>query len=119
MQQNLIVLLLIMCIIGEIVSVLGEAFDVMLGGGQQAALGLVNIEWSYESYGTKITCDQETSRKIELAYSKDEPTVCVSLHEEVFVIDVMTKTGRGQQSGELITLSRKWLGSSTDNSAGY
>ena len=81
-------------------------------------LGFVNTEWSYERYDSKMTFDQETSRKIEMAYSKGEATVCVSLHGEEFVIDLMTKTGTGQQTCEHITLSRKWLGPSTDPAAG-
>ena len=90
----------------------------MLGGGQQAMLGLGNTEWSYERHGTSITCDKETSEIIELAYSKDEPTVQASLHGEEFVIDLMTKTGCGQRTGEHITLSRRWLGYSTHPAAG-
>lgn len=56
--------------------------------------------------------------KIEMAYYKDEPRVDVSLHGEVFIIDLMTKTGQGQQTGEHIILTRKWLRSS-DQPAGY
>lgn len=90
----------------------------MLGGGQHTGPDLANTEWSYERHGTKILCDQETKEKIEMAYYKDEPRVDVSLHGEVFIIDLMTKTGQGQQTGEHIILTRKWLGSS-DQPAGY
>jgi len=90
----------------------------MLGGGQPTGPDLANTEWSYERHGTKILCDQETNEKIEMAYNKDEPIVDVCLHGEVFVIDLMTKTGYGQQTGEHIILTRKWLGSS-DQPEGY
>lgn len=90
----------------------------MLSGGQQTGPGLVTTEWSYERHGTKILCDRETNEKIEMAYDKDEPTVDVCLHGEGFVIDLMTKTGRGQLTGEHIILTRKWLGSSADQLAG-
>ena len=91
----------------------------MLGGRPHTAPDLVNAEWSFESHGTKILCDQEANEKIEMAYDNDEPIVHVSLQGEVFVIDLMTKTGRGQQTGDHITLTRKWLGSSADQPAGY
>ena len=81
-------------------------------------LGLVSTEWSYERHGTEIVCDEQTSRRIEMAYSKDDPTVCINLHGEEFVVDLMTKIGHGQQTGENITLRRKWLGPSTDPAAG-
>lgn len=68
--------------------------------------------------GLKILCDRETNEKIEMAYDKDEPTVQVCLHGEDFVIDLMTKFGRGQETGEHIVLTRKWLGSSADLPSG-
>jgi len=37
----------------------------------------------------------------------------------VFVVDLMTKTGRGQHTGEHIILNRKWLGTTADQPAGY
>ena len=98
-------------------SVLGEDFNIMLGGGQHTILA--NTEWSYERHGTKILCDRETNEKIEMAYYKDEPIVHVCLHGEDFVIDLMTKSGRGEQTGEHIILTRKWLGSSADQTTGY
>ncbi|KAJ7351803.1 hypothetical protein OS493_035528 [Desmophyllum pertusum] len=51
---------------------------------------------------------------IQEAYRKDEPTVQVCLRGDVFVIDLITKTGSGQRTGEHITLSRNWMVSSTD-----
>ena len=99
--------------------VLGEALDIMLGGGHQTGPGLVNTEWSYERHGTKILCDQETNEKIEMAYDKDEPTVHVCLHGEGFVIDLMAQTGLGQLTGEHIILTRRWLGSPADQPEGY
>jgi len=91
----------------------------MLGGGRHLSPDLVNIEWSYEKHGTTILCEQETNEMIEMAYSKDEPTVHVCLQGEVFVVDLMTKTGRGQHTGEHIILNRKWLGTTADQAAGY
>lgn len=96
---------------------LGEDFSTMLGGRQHTVLA--NTEWSYERNGTKILCDRETNEKIEMAYYKDEPMVHVYLHGEDFVIDLMTKSGRGQETGEHIILTRKWLGSSADQPTGY
>ena len=98
-------------------SVLGEDFSIMLGGRHRTVL--VNTEWSYERHGTKILCDRETNEKIEIAYYKDEPIVHVCLHGEDFVIDLMTKSGRGQETDEHIILTRKWLGPSSDLLAGY
>ena len=91
----------------------------MLGGGQHTGPYLANTEWSYERHGTKIICDEETNEKIEMAYDKDEPIVHACRRGEVFVIDLMTKTGWGQQTGENIILTRRWLGSSADHATGY
>ena len=69
-----------------------------------------NIEWSYEILGSKMVFGRETNTKIEIACSKDEPRVHVSLHGEQFVIDLKAKTGLGQRTGEQITLTRKVKG---------
>ena len=52
----------------------------------------------------------KANAKIELAHSKDENTVQVSLPGEKFVIDLKRNSGRGQTSGDQITLTRKVKG---------
>ena len=77
---------------------------------EQALLVSKNIEWSYEIHGSKMFFGPKANAKIEMAYSKDEPKVHVSLRADQFVIDLKAKTGRGQRSGEQITLGRKIKG---------
>ena len=77
---------------------------------EQARLVSRNIEWSYEIHGIKMNFDRKVNAKIEMACCKDEPTVQVSLRGEQFVIDLKAKTGRGQQTGEQITLKKKMKG---------
>ena len=78
---------------------------------EQARLVPRNIEWSYEIHGSKMVFDRKTNAKIEMASSKDEPRVQVSLRGEQFVIDLEAKIGLGQRTGEQITLKRKVKGS--------
>ena len=77
---------------------------------EQARLVSRNIEWSYEIHGSKMNFDRKANAKIEMACCKDEPTVQVSLRGEQFVIDLKAKTGRGQRTGEQITLKKKMKG---------
>ncbi|KAL9963046.1 hypothetical protein ACROYT_G032209 [Oculina patagonica] len=77
---------------------------------EQALLVSKNIEWSYEINGTKMVFGPKANAKIEMAHSKDEPRVQVSLRADQFVIDLKAKTGRGQRTGEQITLGRKVKG---------
>ena len=77
---------------------------------EQALLVSKNIEWSYEIHGNKMLFGPKANAKIEMAHSKDEPRVQVSLRADQFVIDLKAKTGRGQKNGEQITLSRKIKG---------
>ena len=77
---------------------------------EQAQLVSRNIEWSYEIHGSKMVFGRKANAKIEMACSKDEPRVQVSLHGELFVLDLKAKTGRGQGTGEQITLKRKVKG---------
>ena len=77
---------------------------------EQALLVSKNIEWSYEIHGNKMFFRPKTNAKIEMAHSKDEPRVQVSLRADQFVIDLKTKTGHGQKNGEQITVSRKVKG---------
>ena len=69
-----------------------------------------NVEWSYEIRGTKMVFAPKANAKIELAHSKDEHTVQVSLRGDKFVIDLKRNSGRGQTSGDQITLTRKVKG---------
>jgi len=77
---------------------------------EQAQLVSRNIEWSYELHGSKMSFGRKANAKIEMASSKDEPRVQVFLRGEQFVIDLKAKTGRGQRTGEEITLKRKVKG---------
>ena len=77
---------------------------------EQAQVLSKNIEWSYERHGAKMAFGPKANAKIEMAHSKEDHTVQVSLRGNRFVIDLKTNTGRGQQSGEQITLTRKVKG---------
>ena len=77
---------------------------------QQALLVSKNVEWSYEIHGTKMAFGKITNAKLEMAHSKEQPTVQVSLQEDEFVIDLNAKTGHGRRNGKTITLSRKVKG---------
>ena len=77
---------------------------------EQAQLVSRNIEWSYKTRGTKMVFDPRAKAKIEIAYCKDAPTVRVSLRGEKFILDLKAKSGRGQRTGEQITLKRKVKG---------
>ena len=74
---------------------------------EHAKLVSRNVKWSYEIRGIKIAFAPKANAKIELAYSKDEQTVQVSLRGDKFVMDLKRNSGRGQTSGEQITLTRK------------
>ena len=77
---------------------------------EQALVLSKNIEWSYERHGAKMVFGPKANAKIEMAHSKEDHTVQVSLRGNRFVIDLKTNTGRGQWSGEQITLTRKVKG---------
>ena len=74
---------------------------------EQANLVSKNVEWSYKIRGKKMAFAPEANAKIELAHSKAEHTVHVSLPGDKFVIDLKRNVGRGKTSGEQITLKRK------------
>jgi len=74
---------------------------------EQAQMVARNIEWSYKIRGSKKVFHPRAKAKIEIAYSKAASRVKVSLRGEQFVIDLKAKTGRGQRTGEQITLKRK------------
>ena len=77
---------------------------------EQAKLVSKNVEWSYEIRGTKVVFASKENAKIELAHSKDDHTVQVSLRGDKFVIDLKRNSGLGQTSGEQITLIRRVKG---------
>ena len=77
---------------------------------EQALLLSKDIEWSYAMHGNRMFFGSKANAKIEMVHSRDEPRVQVSLRAERFVIDLKTKTGRGQKNGEQITLDRKVKG---------
>ena len=74
---------------------------------EQALLVSRNIEWCYKIRGNEIVFDPRAKAKIEIAYCKHAPTVKVSLSGEQFILDLKAKSGRGQRTGEQITLKRK------------
>ena len=77
---------------------------------EKAQLVSKYTEWTYEIHGTKKVLGPKANAKIEMAHSKKDHTVQVSLRGEQFVINLKTKTGRGKLSGEQITLTRKVKG---------
>ena len=77
---------------------------------QQALLVSKNIEWSYEIHGNKMAFDPKTNAKVEMAHTKEQSTVQISLLGDEFVIDLKAETGLGQRNYERITLSRKVKG---------
>ena len=77
---------------------------------KQAQLKSTKIEWSYKIRGRKMVFDPSTKVKIEIAYCKDALTVKVPLRGEQFILDLKANSGRGQRTGEEITLKRKVKG---------
>lgn len=66
-----------------------------------------NIQWSCEIHGKKKVFSPKTNGKLEMAYSKEQSTVQISLQGDNFVIFLKDKTGHDMQNGEIITLFRK------------
>ena len=79
---------------------------------EQAQLVSRNIEWSYKIRGSKTVFDPRKKAKIEIGCSKDAPIVKVYIRDrkEQFNLDLKAKMGRGQRTGEQITLKRKVKG---------
>ena len=77
---------------------------------ERALLVSRNVEWRYERRGNTMAFDSKANAEIELAHTKNEPKVTVSLRGEKFVIDFGTNIGIGQQSQDRITVSRKVKG---------
>ena len=74
---------------------------------KQAIVVSKNIQWSCEIHGKKKVFSPKTNGKLEMAYSKEQSTVQISLQGDNFVIYLKDKTGHGMQNGEIITLFRK------------
>ncbi|PFX21743.1 Poly [ADP-ribose] polymerase 14 [Stylophora pistillata] len=66
-----------------------------------------NIVWSYELYGNVIEFGTNENKMIELAHSKGDDKVEVSLGTEQFIIDVKHKVGPEKDSDQQIRLERK------------
>ena len=100
----------------EVTSMVGEIWHELnernkkIQEEQQALLVSKNIEWSYEIHGAKMVFGPKTNAKIEMAYTKEQTTVQISLQADEFAIDLKAKTGRGQRNNEQMTLSRKVKG---------
>ena len=73
---------------------------------EQAQLLSKNIEWGYEINSTTSVFDPKVNAQIEMAHSKEDHTVQVSLRGDKFDIDLKTKIGLAQKSREQITLTR-------------
>ena len=82
---------------------------------EKALLVSKNVEWSFEIHGAKMVFGPKINAKIEMAHTKEQSTVQISLQGDEFVIDLKAKTGRGQRSRETITLSRKVKGAEEGN----
>ena len=95
--------------VGEIWKEIGERTK-KIQEEERAQLVSRNIEWSYKIHGSKLVFGRKANAKIEMASSKDEPRVLVPLRGERFVVDLKAKTGRGQRTGEQITLKREVKG---------
>ncbi|KAJ7351802.1 hypothetical protein OS493_035527 [Desmophyllum pertusum] len=65
------------------------------------------VQWAYKVNETEAQFDLQTNHKVELAHSKEDPSIKVSLRGDEFVIDLKAKTGCGQHHGEQLTLIRK------------
>ena len=77
---------------------------------EQGLLFSRNVEWRYKIHRKRMPFDSKANAKIELAHTKNEPKVTVSLRGEKFVIDFGANIGIGQQSQDRITVSRKVKG---------
>ena len=74
---------------------------------ENAIMVAKTIDWAYELNGAKTHFDLKTNYLIEMAHSKEQPSVKVSLQGDDFVIDLEAKMGYGQHNGEQLALIRK------------
>ena len=77
---------------------------------EQAHLISKSVEWGYEIKGIKMVFNQRSNAMIETAHNKGKSEIKISLSGEQFLIDLKKNIGRGQQSGDQITLTRKIKG---------
>ncbi|XP_078382382.1 uncharacterized protein LOC144665081 [Oculina patagonica] len=64
------------------------------------------VEWSYESGGRKTAFDLKANAKLEMAHSKKDSTVQVTLRGKEFVVDLRNLTGRCRSDGEQVKICR-------------
>ncbi|XP_022796712.1 uncharacterized protein LOC111335120 isoform X1 [Stylophora pistillata] len=69
-----------------------------------------SVEWGYERKGIKMVFNQWENAIIEMAHNEGKSKTRVILAGEQFLIDLTKNIGRGQQSGDQITLTRKIKG---------
>lgn len=69
-----------------------------------------SVEWGYERKGIKMVFNQRENAMIEMAHNEGKSKTRVILAGEQFLIDLTKNIGRGQQSGDQITLTRKIKG---------
>lgn len=77
---------------------------------EQAMTVSKNVQWSYEIHGKKKLLGTKTNGKLEMAHSKKQSTIRISLQADDFVMNLQAKTGHGMRNGETIKLSRKARG---------
>ena len=81
---------------------------------EQVKLVSKNVRWHYEMHGTCMPFDKKTNVELEKAHSEDKRSVTVALHGEIYSINLMNKTGAGQNTGNQIKVNRKVLGASVE-----
>ncbi|KAJ7351804.1 positive regulation of interleukin-4-mediated signaling pathway [Desmophyllum pertusum] len=74
---------------------------------ENAQMVYKTVQWAYKVNETEAQFDLQTNHKVELAHSKEDSSIKVSLPGDEFVIDLKAKTGYGQHHGEQLTLIRK------------
>ena len=77
---------------------------------EQAMTVSKNVQWRYEIHGKKKLLGTKTNGKLEMAHSKKQSTIRISLQADDFVMNLQAKTGHGMRNGETIKLSRKARG---------
>ena len=77
---------------------------------EQAHLISKSVEWGFETQGIKMVFNQTSNAMIESADNEGKSEIKISLFGEQFLVDLKKNIGRGQQSGEKITLTRKIKG---------
>ena len=81
---------------------------------EQVKLVSKNVQWHYEMHGTCMPFDKKTNVELEKAQSEDKRSVTVALQGEIYLINLTSKTGAGQKTGNQIKVNRKVLGASAE-----